>query len=243
VATMAVAALYSDLVPYYWLVDPPLDHRDEAASYEKAFETATPRPETLLDLGSGAGNNALHLKRRFRCTLADISPAMLGLSKQQNPECEHVEADMRTLRLGRTFDAVLVHDAVMYMLTEDDLRAAIRTAFVHTRPGGVAVFAPDCFTESFAEAHEVLETDDGTRSMRALEWSWDPDPTDTTYAVEYAFLFRDGLDVKCVHDHHIECLFPKATWVRLFEEEGFRPEMTERNDEGNIDEVFLCRRP
>jgi hypothetical protein len=129
------------------------------------------------------------------------------------------------------------------MLTEEDLRAAIRTAFVHLRPGGAAVFAPDCFTETFREAHTVLESDEADRSMRGLEWSWDPDPTDTTYAVEYAFLFREKNVVKCVHDRHVECLFPKATWLRLFEEEGFQVEMAERNDEGNIDEVFLCRRP
>src|SRR5687768_13232951 len=142
-----VALLYGDLAPYYSLVDPAADHRDEVASYVKALEAAaTPRPETLLELGAGAGNNAVQLKRRFRCRLSDISPAMLGLSRKHNPECEHHEGDMRTVRLGRTFDTVLVHDAVMYMLTEEDLRAAIRTAFVHLRPGGAAVFAPDCFT-------------------------------------------------------------------------------------------------
>lgn len=41
---------------------------------------------------------------------------------------------MRTVRLGRTFDAVFVHDAVDYMTSEDDLRHVIETAFVHCRP-------------------------------------------------------------------------------------------------------------
>ena len=104
--------LYSDLVPWYRLLDPTPDHADEAESYRTALERATSRPpETLLDLGAGAGNNAFHLKRRFRCTLADRSQPMLGLSRPLNPDCEHVLGDMRTLRLGRTFDTVLVHDA------------------------------------------------------------------------------------------------------------------------------------
>jgi hypothetical protein len=38
---------------------------------------------------------------------------MLALSMTVNPECEHIEGDMRTLRLGHTFDAVFLHDAVM----------------------------------------------------------------------------------------------------------------------------------
>src|SRR4051812_46619548 len=97
--------LYDELVPWYRLLDPPEDHRDEAASYQQALErAASPRPETLLDLGAGAGHNAVHMKQRFRCTLTDLSEAMLGLSRALNPECEHVAGDMRTLRLGRTFD-------------------------------------------------------------------------------------------------------------------------------------------
>src|SRR5262245_43953920 len=144
--------LYSDLIAWYRLVDPPAEHFEEAGCYQAAFErAASPEPRTLLDLGAGAGHNALYLKRRFRCTLTDVSSEMLALSRELNPECEHVLGDMRTLRLGQSFDVVLVHDAVMYMTTEDDLLAAARTAFTHTRPGGAAVFAPDCFRETFCE--------------------------------------------------------------------------------------------
>lgn len=125
--------LYHELVPWYHLVDPPEDHREEVLCFQEAFErVVSPRPETLLELGSGAGNNALHLARRFTCTLTDLSEDMLSLSREQNPGCEHILADMRTLRLGRMFDVVLVHDAIMYMLTEEELSAAVETAFVHT---------------------------------------------------------------------------------------------------------------
>src|SRR5262245_47892136 len=97
--------LYGELVPWYRLVDPPADHADEAGSYQAAFERAiTPRPETLLDLGAGAGHNVFHLKRRFSCTLVDLSDGMLGLSRDLNPECEHEVGDIRTVRLDRMFD-------------------------------------------------------------------------------------------------------------------------------------------
>ena len=238
--------LYGSLVPWYRLVDPPEDHRDEAKSYEAALDGAiSPRAETLLELGSGAGHNAFHLKRRFRCTLSDISEPMLGLSRELNPECEHVTGDMRSLRLGRTFDAVLVHDAVMYMTTEADLAAVAETAFVHTRPGGAAVFAPDSLRDTFREATALLEANAGQRSLRGLEWQWDPNPDDDVYEVDYCFLLRDGTHVEAVHDRHREGLFTKATWVRVLESAGFvigtfgRP----RDDEGGEDEVFVCRRP
>jgi len=81
-------------------------------------------------------------------TLVDLSEEMLKVSRRLNPECDHHQGDMRTVRLGRTFDAVFVHDAVDYMTGEADLRQAIETAFVHCRPGGIAVFVPDSTAET-----------------------------------------------------------------------------------------------
>jgi hypothetical protein len=151
---------------------------------------------------------------------------------------------MRTLRLGRTFDVVLVHDAVMYMTTEEELLAAAQTAFVHTRPGGAALFAPDCFKETFREDAEVYGSAEGARAVRCLEWSWDPDPTDDTSITEFSFLLRDGTSVKAVHDRHVEGLFSRATWFRVLASVGYRVETIERPiGEGQVDEIFLCRRP
>lgn len=47
-------------------------------------------------------------------TLVDLSPEMLTTSCALNPECEHLPGDMRTVRLGRLFDAVFIHDAIIY---------------------------------------------------------------------------------------------------------------------------------
>jgi SAM-dependent methyltransferase len=237
--------LYGELVPWYRLVDPPADHADEARCYGDALDKAiTPRAETLLELGAGAGHNASHLKKRFRCTLVDLSEGMQGLSRDLNPECEHVIGDMRTVRLDRMFDAVLVHDAVMYMTTEEDLLAAARTAFIHTRPGGAALFAPDCTKDAFRESYDAHDCDEGTRSLRFLEWMWDPDPTDDTFITEYAFLLREHGAVRALHDRHVEGLFTQATWRRILERVGFHFEAVERAlDDDGLDRMFLCRRP
>jgi hypothetical protein len=237
--------LYDDLVPWYRLLDPPDDHAEEAAAFETALVDAIgPGPATLLELGAGAGHNAVHLKRRFRCTLSDPSEPMTALSRTLNPDCAHVPGDMRTLRLGQTFDAVLVHDAVMYMTSAADLRLAVETAFVHTRAGGAAVFAPDCTRETFVEAAELHQGDDGARALRCLAWSWDPDSSDETFVTEYAFLLRDGTDLRAAHDRHVEGLFARAVWLDTFGAVGYRAETFARPiGDGAFDEVFLCRRP
>jgi SAM-dependent methyltransferase len=203
------------------------------------------RPRTLLELGSGGGNNASHLKRDFECTLSDLSPAMLEVSRGINPECVHIAGDMRTLRLGREFDAVFVHDAVMYLTTEDDLRRAVATAFAHCRPGGAALFAPDCVRETFRAGTDHGGHDGDGRALRYLEWCWDPDPEDTTYLVDHAYLLREGGgEPRALHDRHVNGLFPRATWLRLLQEAGFRiTSATRPGEQGEPDEVFVGLRP
>ena len=237
--------LYGELTPWYRLIDPAADHADEAAAYAAMLARVdAPAGGTLLELGAGAGGNASFIKRQFRCTLTDISPEMQALSREINPECEHLPGDMRTLRLGRAFDAVLVHDAVAYMTTRADLAAVAATAVAHTRPGGAALFAPDYVRETFSEKAELHAGDEGARSLRCLEWAWDPDPRDDTYAVEYAFLLRDRDEVKAVHDRHVEGLFARAVWSDVLTAAGYRVELVDRPfDDAVTDAIFLCRRP
>jgi SAM-dependent methyltransferase len=188
----------------------------------------------VLELGSGGGHNAVHLKQRFRLTLADLSADMLAMSRRLNPECAHHQGDMRTLRLGRTFDAVFVHDAVAYMTTETDLRQVIETAFAHCRPGGIALFVPDHTAENFQPVtdHGGSDGPDG-RGARYLEWTWDPDPNDTWIRSEYAFLLRDtDGSVRVVEEAHRTGLFSRQVWLGLLTAAGFHAEtVTERTSE------------
>src|SRR5262249_61544202 len=97
----------------------------------------------VLDLGSGGGCVALHLSRAgLDLTLLDRSAPMLAASRELNPGLPHLQGDMRTVRLGRAFDAVLAHDAVDYLTTETDLAQLVATAYAHCPPGGPALFLP-----------------------------------------------------------------------------------------------------
>lgn len=236
--------LYRELASWWPLVSAPSEYAEEAGIAAEAMQEGARGPvRRVLELGCGGGNNASHLKARFEMTLSDLSAGMLGVSRALNPECEHVLGDMRKLRLPRTFDAVFVHDAVMYLARERDLRAAMRTAYEHLRPGGVALFVPDDVKETWREVAKCGGHDGEGRALRYLVWSFDPDPADTTTVAAYAFLLREGARTRCVHDRHTLGLFPRATWVRLFEETGFslkaRPYLHSTFPEGAGHELFL----
>ncbi len=218
--------MYTDLAKWFHLITAPEEYAEEAAFYfSTILGASTEKPRTLLELGSGGGNNAFHYKRFVTPTLTDLSPQMLELSQQINPACEHIQGDMRTLRLGRLFDAVFAQDALCYMTTQDDLRQAMQTAFVHLRPGGVALFAPDHIRETFAaaESSDHGGNDGDGRAARYLEWTFDPDPSDTTYVAEYVYLLHEaGKPTQSAFDQHVCGLFSLADWLRLLAEVGFR---------------------
>ena len=109
---------------------------------------------SLLNVGCGGGKNVFNLKRRYDVTGLDLSQRMLELARDLNPQCEFVQGDMRTFSLQRRFDAILVDDAVAYMVSRADLRAVFETAWRHLRPGGVM----------------VVRTTPGRRLSRTIRW-------------------------------------------------------------------------
>ena len=216
--------MYADLAVWWPLVSPPAAYQDEAA-YLIPMILAAPDapPATLLELGSGGGSLACHLKAHAQLTLSDLSPAMLDVSRALNPECQHVAGDMRSLDLQRTFDVVLIHDAIMYAATAADARAALATAARHCRPGGAIVLIPDCVTETFEGDENTGESAaaDG-RTFHYRECKRNPDPAGHTYETVYDFAVRqpDGRQ-EVVHEVHRSGLFPRAVWLAWLAEASF----------------------
>lgn len=221
--------LYRELAGWWPLISPKEEYAAEATYLAEVLRQAVADPgvansREVLDLGSGGGHMAAHLKTAFTLTLVDISGDMLAVSGRLNPECEHIPGDMRTIRLGRGFDAVLVHDAIDYITISDDLRAVAETAFAHCRPGGVAMFVPDHVKDTFREfVGAGGGGDDGSgRTARFREWTWDPDPSDDWVQAEYEFVLREpGGGEQVIREKHRLGAFSVQSWLDLLEAAGF----------------------
>ena len=234
--------LYDELAEWWPLFSRPEEYEKEAEVFNNILKAHQPIPKTLLELGCGGGNNALYMKSEFEPTLSDLSAGMLAVSKRLNPECTHVQGDMRTLRLGSTFGAVFVHDAIMYMTSLDELRKVVDTAFAHCNDQGVALFAPDWVRETFAPETDDDAFDGPDRSLRWLEWVHDLGPDGSTYYVDYAILLKseDG-SVRVVHDRHLEAVFPEQAWLDTLRAAGFAPDVIQDPIESNR-RLFVGRR-
>ncbi len=130
------------------------------------------------------------------------------------------------------------------MTSLPDLRNAIETAFVHCRPGGAVLLAPDHVRENFQPPDTEHGGEDGdSAGMRWIAWTWDPDPGDSTYTVDYAYLLRapDG-SVRVEQDSHIEGLFTRAEWLQAMADAGFEARMVpcpHSEVEPSLYEVFV----
>ncbi len=236
--------LYDELAEWWPLFSAPEDYEEEAGFYHAALVAAC-EPRTVLELGSGGGNNASHMKRHFELTLVDLSPSMLAVSRALNSECEHLQGDMRSVRLEREFDAVFVHDAIAYMTSEADLARAIETAFVHCKPGGVALLVPDDFVETFEPTTSHGGHDGVGRSLRYLAWTHSP--RDGTCRTDFAIVLRaDGEPTRVVLDEHVDGVFEREHWLTLCRDAGFEPaiqKVVHSTPEPLGAELILCTKP
>ena len=218
--------LYGDLAHLWPLMSPPEDYEEEAGYWLRELrKRLVPGRRRILDLGCGGGHNLHHLTGQFDATAVDLSEAMLAHSRLLNPGVAHHVGDMRTVRLGETFDAVLIHDAICYMTTKSDLLAVFATARAHLRPGGVLIVAPDHYTETFSPPSVEYETNrDDETELTYVEYSTDLDPSDTTIETTFVFFIKRNGKLLMEVDSYTTGLFPLATWESLLSKAGFEVE-------------------
>lgn len=95
----------------------------------------------VLDLGCGAGRPIAQylVDRRCRVTGVDGAPAMIERFRRNVPEATGILADMRSLELGESFDAILAWDSFFH-LSPDDQRATLPVFAAHASPRAVLMF-------------------------------------------------------------------------------------------------------
>ncbi|MDP6357786.1 MAG: class I SAM-dependent methyltransferase [Planctomycetota bacterium] len=220
---MKLNRMYDEFAHLWPLISAPEDYEEEARYWREVLrEKLGPGQHEILELGVGGGNNLSHLTCDFKATAVDLSEKMLTNSIRLNPSVGHHVGDMRSVRLGKKFKAVLIHDAICYMLTEEDLRLTFATAKAHLEPGGLFVTAPDNFRETFNGPRVAHSTrSDGGTELTHIEYDYDPDPDDTTIESIMFYLIRERGTLRIEQDRHVTGLFPLQTWTDLMAETGF----------------------
>ena len=235
--------MYGDLAWLWPILSTPKNYVSEAEFFVKLITKHSAIPvKTILHLGCGAGHIDWTLKKHFSITGVDLNGAMLALARRLNPDVRYRQGDMRTVRLRRMFDAVVIADSMTYMLSEADLKKAFATAWTHLRPGGIfCTYAEQ--TKEFFEQNKTKNSRHarGDIEVTFIENTFDPDPRDTTCVFTFVFLIGRAGKVRVETDHHLAGLFRIETWLRLLRKAGF--EVTQVRYPGETIPTFVCAKP
>lgn len=242
---------YGDLAWTEPLLAFPEEYADGARHFVKLIrEQSRVEVRTLLHLGCGAGGHDHTFKESLEVTGVDISEGMLAQARRLNPEIRYIRGDMRTVRLGETFDAVAIPDSIGYMTTRADLRRALVTADRHLRPGGVLLIVAIA-REDFRENNFVYTGRRGDVELVMFENNRARGPRSSTYEATVVYLIRRKGRLEIASEVHKQGLFPMAVWRSLLRERGFR--LAQRKLDHSYDpfivgdgryrvRIFACRR-
>jgi ubiquinone/menaquinone biosynthesis C-methylase UbiE len=243
---------YTDLAWTEALVYPPAEGIKEIEFFTKLIkENSRINTKTLLHIGCGSGIYDYAFKKHFKVTGVDISEKMLEIAIKRNPEVDYHHGDMRTVKLGKKFDAVILPESIGYMTTAEDLKKAIVTASRHLKPGGVLLVCAN-IKETFKSNNFVYTGKHGDIEITIFENNYIPIDNDSIYEATIVYLIRNKGELETYTDIHILGLFDKKTWRSILTEEGF--EIKEKKEEHFYDEymmeegeyplhLFICVKP
>jgi len=141
------------------------DYLAESVELRRIIEESSPGAKTLLDVACGTGAHLAELRQWYEVEGADLSPAMLAVARDRLPGIQLHEADMRTLDLGRTFDAVIcLFSSIGYVTDPAAMRSAVARLAAHVAPGGVLVLdgwvRPDDWREGARREPDIAQDDE-----------------------------------------------------------------------------------
>jgi len=154
---------YGETARYYDALYGFKDYAAESARIVEIVEEALGKGEhSLLDVACGTGRHLAHLKTHFAVEGFDLSPDLLAIAQERNPEIRFHLGDMMAFDLGRTFTVVTcLFSSIGYAKTIEGLHRAVRGMARHVAPGGLLLvepwFTPDAWNPGTVHALLVDE--------------------------------------------------------------------------------------
>lgn len=141
------------------------DYQAETAELRRIIEESSPGARTLLDVACGTGAHLAAVRQWYEVEGADLSPAMLAVARERLSGVPLHQADMRTLDLGRSFDAVIcLFSSIGYVTDPTELRSAVGRLAAHVAPGGVLILdgwvRPDEWADRFLPEPDIARDDE-----------------------------------------------------------------------------------
>ena len=230
---MSEADVFGAYADFYDALYADKDYESEVRFLVDVFsEYGVHAGASILDLGCGTGGHAIPLAYRgYSVVGVDRSQEMIdqavAKAARESVSAEFTVGDVRSLRLGRTFDAVISMFAVVsYQLSNEDLAAMFETAASHLEPGGLFVFdvwfGPAVLSERPEARSKTVQTAEGETITRIATPALDV--VEQTVRVDYELSRMRGpvLLETARESHTVRFLFVQEI-RQLLASAGFEP--------------------
>jgi SAM-dependent methyltransferase len=196
------------------------DYPAESEALHAIIQEQSPGARTLLDVACGTGAHLECLRRWYEVEGIDLSPEMLEVARARLPDVPLHVADMRSLDLGRQFDAVTcLFSAIGYVTELSEMRSTIGRLADHLAPGGVLIVdgwvRPEDWGDDYRGGPDVA-SDKETMVVR-LTFSR---RTGSITEMDLHHLIRDADGIDHFVEQHRLALVPTADYVAAFESAG-----------------------
>lgn len=160
--------MYRDVADYYDQVHRARGRNSELEAALVTFEVRrrNPASASMLDVACGSGQHLPFFAKDFDVTGIDLSESMLASATAKAPTVRLVAADMRTLDLGRRYDAVVSIDSgIGYLADQDDINGAVQSMVMHLEPEGVLMVEGWYEPEFWVSSVSVDASTEGGRAI------------------------------------------------------------------------------
>ena len=215
--------LHNSLAKYYDRVYSYRDYLDEAVRLQNLIiKYSESGGNLLLDVACGTGLHLKYLKDDFSCTGVDVSKAMLKIARKNVKGVTFKEADMKTLRLGKQFDAIVcLLSSIGYVKTPASLEKTIWNFSKHLKKGGLALIEPSHAKSAYANGEPRIITHDG-KDAKIARINYTNFRQATAVLNMHILIAERGKDAKYFVDRHELGLFGINNTLRIMKAAGLK---------------------
>jgi SAM-dependent methyltransferase len=216
------------------------DYADEAEQLARLIRERNPAARSLLDVACGTGRHLELLRIDFEVAGVDLDEGLLAVARERLPLVPLHIGDMRTLDLGRRFDAVTcLFSAIGHLADASELERAIAAMASHLEPGGVLIVEPWLEPHAWVSGRlHLLTVDEPDVKIARVTV---PSQRNRTSIVDFHYLVATSDGVETLEERMELELFTTEEQLQAFERAGLE---VEHDPEGLIGRgLFIGRKP
>ncbi len=193
----------------------------ESSSIAALIRQHQPQARSVLDVGCGTGEHALHLTQAhsFLVDGIDIDPGLLAVASRKLPNANFHLADMETFSLHRKYDVILcLFSSIGYLKTIRRVTSALSAFRSHIRHDGLIIVEP-WFQPGVLSVGEgavrVAETPHGRVTRSAFT-----QVAGTASTIHFTYTLESDAGMETLHETHELGLFTTAQMSAAFIDAG-----------------------